>query len=182
MSTTTATCWESVDAAIDARAERAFCFLERLVAEPSTVGQERGAQELVANELAILRFGVSRLEIPAETAAGAPGGVAQAPPQVDAGGGVRRGARRGAARHRGGSVAGCPSAGHPANRLPGRGVPAARRPSAGERAGGRPRRCPWQHAAAAGPRRHHGRALLPQPVRQAGRCLRARGTEHPCCR
>lgn len=79
MSTTTATCWESVDAAIDAGAETAFSFLERLVAEPSTVGQERGAQEIVADELAILGFGVSCLEIPAETAAGAPGGVAQAP-------------------------------------------------------------------------------------------------------
>jgi acetylornithine deacetylase len=79
MSTTTATCWESVDAAIDAGAEEAFCFLERLVAEPSNVGQERGAQELVADELGSLGFGVSRLEIPAETAAGAPGGVAQAP-------------------------------------------------------------------------------------------------------
>ncbi len=81
MSTTTATCWESVDAAIDAAAESAFSFLERLVAEPSTVGHERGAQELVAGELAILGFGVSCPEVPAETAAGAPGGVAQAPYQ-----------------------------------------------------------------------------------------------------
>jgi acetylornithine deacetylase len=79
MDTTTATCWESVDAAVGAGAEEAFRFLERLVAEPSTVGCERGAQELVAGELIALGFGVSRLEIPAETAAAAPGGVAQAP-------------------------------------------------------------------------------------------------------
>ena len=81
MGTTTATCWESVDAAVAAGAETAFAFLERLVAEPSTVGREHGAQELVAGELDALGFGVSCLEIPAETAAGAPGGVAQAPYQ-----------------------------------------------------------------------------------------------------
>lgn len=81
MSPTTATCWEPVDAAVSAGAEAAFAFLERLVAEPSTVGRERGAQELVAGELAALGFGVSCLEIPADTAAGAPGGVAQAPYQ-----------------------------------------------------------------------------------------------------
>jgi acetylornithine deacetylase len=78
MSPTTAACWESVDLAIDEGAEAAFSFLERLVAERSTVGQERGAQELVAGELARLGFGVRRLEIPAETGSRAPGGVAQA--------------------------------------------------------------------------------------------------------
>lgn len=78
MGTTTATCWESVDAAVHAGAETAFAFLERLVAEPSTVGREHGAQELVAAELDGLGFGVSCQEIPAETAAAAPGGVAQA--------------------------------------------------------------------------------------------------------
>ncbi len=78
MGTTTATCWESVDLAIDEGAEAAFSFLERLVAERSTVGHERGAQELVASELARLGFGVRRLDIPAETGSRAPGGVAQA--------------------------------------------------------------------------------------------------------
>jgi Peptidase family M20/M25/M40 len=41
--------------------------------------REHAAQELVAGELAALGFDVSWLEIPAETAACAPGGVAQAP-------------------------------------------------------------------------------------------------------
>lgn len=70
--------WAEVDAAIDAGAEAAFEFLERLVAEPSTVGAERGAQDVVAAEFARLGFEVSELEVPEETAAAAPGGVAQA--------------------------------------------------------------------------------------------------------
>ena len=81
MGTTTATCWESVDAAVAAGAETAFALLERLVAEPSTVGREHGAQELAAGEFDAVGLGVNCLEIPAETAAGAPGGVAQAPYQ-----------------------------------------------------------------------------------------------------
>ena len=67
----------TVDAAIEAAAEAAFAFLERLVAEPSTVGAERGAQEVVAAELARLGFTVTELVIPDETADGAPAGVAQ---------------------------------------------------------------------------------------------------------
>ncbi|HEX5188651.1 MAG TPA: M20/M25/M40 family metallo-hydrolase [Streptosporangiaceae bacterium] len=71
--------WADVDAAIEAAAETAFAFLERLVTEPSTVGAERGAQDIVAAELAGLGFTVSELAIPDETADGAPAGVAQGP-------------------------------------------------------------------------------------------------------
>jgi acetylornithine deacetylase len=70
--------WAQVDAAVDAAAEAAFAFLERLVAQPSTVGAERGAQDVVAAELRRLGFAVSELDVPAQTAAAAPGGVAQA--------------------------------------------------------------------------------------------------------
>jgi acetylornithine deacetylase len=70
--------WADVDAAIDASAETAFAFLERLVGEPSTVGSERGAQDVVAAELARLGFAVTELAIPEETANSAPAGVAQA--------------------------------------------------------------------------------------------------------
>jgi len=62
--------WAAVDAAIAAGSGAALSFLECLIAEPSTVGEEQAAQELVAAELARLGFGVSWLEIPAETAAG----------------------------------------------------------------------------------------------------------------
>src|SRR5215831_875851 len=69
--------WAQVDAAIDATAESAFAFLERLVAAPSTIGAEREAQDLVADELAGLGFEVSELAVPDQTASAAPGGVAQ---------------------------------------------------------------------------------------------------------
>jgi acetylornithine deacetylase len=69
--------WADLDGAIEAEAEAAFTFLERLVAEPSTVGAERGAQRIVAAELARLGFEVAELEVPGETADAAPGGVAQ---------------------------------------------------------------------------------------------------------
>src|SRR5258708_283714 len=69
--------WADVDAAIEAEAETAFKFLERLVAEPSTVGAERGAQQIVAAELGRLGFDVTEFDVPAETADSAPGGVAQ---------------------------------------------------------------------------------------------------------
>src|SRR5215470_17079530 len=69
--------WARVDAAIDAAAESAFAFLERLVASPSTIGAEREAQDLVAEELARLGFEVSELAVPDQTASAAPGGVAQ---------------------------------------------------------------------------------------------------------
>jgi acetylornithine deacetylase len=53
-----------VDAAIDALAERSFAFLERLVAEPSTLGAEAGAQAVVAAELERLGFAVEQLAVP----------------------------------------------------------------------------------------------------------------------
>src|SRR5258708_30568983 len=69
--------WAAGDAAVEAEAEAAFAFLERLVAAPSTVGAERGAQQIVAAELARLGFDVTEFDVPGETAASAPGGVAQ---------------------------------------------------------------------------------------------------------
>ncbi len=71
--------WAAVDAAITDGAEAAFSFLERLVAAPSVVGHEQEAQDIVAAELARLGFEVSRLGVPEQTAAAAPGGVAHAP-------------------------------------------------------------------------------------------------------
>jgi acetylornithine deacetylase len=53
-----------LDAEIDARAEDAFSFLERLVAAPSTVGREHEAQEVVEQELKRLGLEVERLPIP----------------------------------------------------------------------------------------------------------------------
>jgi acetylornithine deacetylase len=69
--------WADVDAAIDENAAAAFSFLERLVAQPSTVGAERGAQDVVAAELARLGFEVTEVAVPEQTAASAPGGVSQ---------------------------------------------------------------------------------------------------------
>jgi len=70
--------WADVDAAITAEADAAFELLARLVRAPSTVGREADAQEIVAGELARLGFEVHRVPTPAETAAVAPAGVAQA--------------------------------------------------------------------------------------------------------
>ena len=53
-----------VDAAIERLAPRAFAFLERLVAEPSTVGHEAGAQRVLGAELERLGFDVRELEVP----------------------------------------------------------------------------------------------------------------------
>lgn len=55
---------ERIDAKVDAHAEAAFEFLERLIAAPSTVGQEQSALEIVAAELHGLGFGIERLPIP----------------------------------------------------------------------------------------------------------------------
>jgi acetylornithine deacetylase len=70
--------FEAVDRAIAARADAAFAFLERLVAAPSTVGHEAGAQDIVAAELDRLGFGVGQVPVTSATATAAPGGVAQA--------------------------------------------------------------------------------------------------------
>ena len=57
---------DAIDRAIDADAERAFGFLERLVAQPSVVGAESSAQQVVAEELERLGFTVERLPIPGD--------------------------------------------------------------------------------------------------------------------
>jgi acetylornithine deacetylase len=53
-----------LDAAIGRCVPRAFAFLERLVATPTTLGDEGRAQDLVAEELARLGFRVSAIPIP----------------------------------------------------------------------------------------------------------------------
>ena len=70
---------EAIDRAIDADAERAFVFLERLVAEPSVVGAESGAQAILADELERLGFSVGRLPIPADIGDHERAGVPQLP-------------------------------------------------------------------------------------------------------
>ncbi len=55
-----------VDDAITASTERAFRLLETLVAEPSVIGNEFGAQEVFANALVAAQFEITRLEIPTE--------------------------------------------------------------------------------------------------------------------
>jgi acetylornithine deacetylase len=54
----------ALDRAVEELAPRAVDVLERLVAQPSTVGQEQGALEVLAGELAQLGFDVERLPIP----------------------------------------------------------------------------------------------------------------------
>jgi acetylornithine deacetylase len=56
--------WDEVDAAIAEGLERAVSFLEALVAEPSVVGSEAGAQRVVAAELGRLGFAVREVEVP----------------------------------------------------------------------------------------------------------------------
>lgn len=57
---------QALDAAIRARAEEAFGLLERLVAEPSVVGHEQGAEEVLALELGHRGFAIERFPIPAD--------------------------------------------------------------------------------------------------------------------
>jgi acetylornithine deacetylase len=59
-------CEVDLDAAIDRAAGSAFAFLERLVAEPSILGQEAGALRVAADELERLGFAIDWLPIPAE--------------------------------------------------------------------------------------------------------------------
>ena len=68
---------DAVDRAIEAEADSAFGFLERLVRAPSTVGEEAAAQEVVAEELDRLGFAVSRVPVPERTAAHPAAGVPQ---------------------------------------------------------------------------------------------------------
>ena len=62
--------------AVESGAGYAVDVLERLVAQPSTVGQEAAAQEVLAQELAVAGFDLKRLEVPesisADPAAGVP--------------------------------------------------------------------------------------------------------------
>jgi acetylornithine deacetylase len=53
-----------VDEAVERLSDRAFAFLERLVAARSDLGREAEAQEVVAAELARLGFDVDRIELP----------------------------------------------------------------------------------------------------------------------
>jgi acetylornithine deacetylase len=53
-----------LDRAIDQLAPRAFDLLGQLVAEPSTIGQEQGAEEVLASELSAAGFEITRLAIP----------------------------------------------------------------------------------------------------------------------
>ena len=53
--------WDDVDRAVTDGAEEPFGLLERLVAEPSTVGEEAGAQEVLAEALAGLGSALTRL-------------------------------------------------------------------------------------------------------------------------
>lgn len=55
-----------LDAVIASEAEGAFALLERLVAQPSVLGNEAGAQEVLAAELELLGFGIDWLAISPE--------------------------------------------------------------------------------------------------------------------
>jgi acetylornithine deacetylase len=68
-----------VDAAIDAGAQDAFAFLERLVAAPSTLGAEAKALDVAAAELDRLGLAVETLPIPAVIEQDPLAGVAQLP-------------------------------------------------------------------------------------------------------
>jgi acetylornithine deacetylase len=69
---------DALDAAIEERTERAFGFLERLVAAPSTIGIEQEAQAEVERELARLGFEVASIAIPSDIGEDPFAGVPQA--------------------------------------------------------------------------------------------------------
>lgn len=56
---------QALDGAIRAAAETSFGLLERLVGEPSVVGREQGAEEVLAREFVRQGFAIERLPIPA---------------------------------------------------------------------------------------------------------------------
>ena len=68
---------DAVDNAINAEAETAFSFLERLIRARSTVGEEAAAQGVVAAELARLGFEVATVPVPEQTSAHPAAGVPQ---------------------------------------------------------------------------------------------------------
>lgn len=67
----------ALDRSIDDLAEQSFGFLERLVAAPSTVGQETAAQRVVQTELDRLGFVTESVEVPEDIAADPAAGVPQ---------------------------------------------------------------------------------------------------------
>jgi len=69
--------WTAVDESIERLSTRAFGFLAELVAQPSTVGSESGAQDLMVTELERLGFAVGRQVIPDSVAALPGAGVPQ---------------------------------------------------------------------------------------------------------
>lgn len=68
----------ALDARIEAGAERAFAFLERLVAAPSTVGREHEALEVFGAELAGLGFDIDLVPVTPDVIDLPGAGVAQA--------------------------------------------------------------------------------------------------------
>jgi acetylornithine deacetylase len=68
----------ALDRSIDDLAEQSFGFLERLIAAPSTVGQEAAAQRVVQAELDRLGFLTSAADVPEDIAADPVAGVPQA--------------------------------------------------------------------------------------------------------
>ena len=70
---------DEIDDAIGGFAERAFLFLEDLVSEPSVIGQEPGAQEVLARELTRAQFEITRLEIPGDIGADPAAGIPRLP-------------------------------------------------------------------------------------------------------
>ncbi|HLI24499.1 MAG TPA: M20/M25/M40 family metallo-hydrolase, partial [Acidimicrobiales bacterium] len=68
---------QAVADAVDARAEEAVRFLERLVAEASTVGHEEGAQRVFADHMASLGLAVEELPVPADVGSDPLAGVPQ---------------------------------------------------------------------------------------------------------
>jgi acetylornithine deacetylase len=70
---------DEIDDAVGGFAERAFLFLEDLVSEPSVIGQESGAQEVLAGELTRAQFEITRLEIPGDIGADPAAGVPRLP-------------------------------------------------------------------------------------------------------
>ena len=68
---------ERFDERVDALAEDAFSFLERLVAAPSTLGREELAQEVLADELERLGFDVSSVSVPERVADHPASGIPQ---------------------------------------------------------------------------------------------------------
>jgi acetylornithine deacetylase len=69
----------ALDAAVEARADRALDLLVRLVAEPSGLGEEAGAQRVLAAELEALGFGIEWLPVPEDIAQDPAAGVPSIP-------------------------------------------------------------------------------------------------------